>query len=188
MTMLIVVDVQNDFVEGGSLACPGGKDLAARITELLEVERDLRQYRAVIASRDFHAPGDDNGGHFSETPDYVDTWPPHCVQGTVGSEYAFTYPLDLPIIHVTKGDGEPAYSVMEGYDRDYAEPVRAQEWQGEDVHVCGIATDYCVKQTVLDFLKAGANVSVLEQYCVGVTEKGHKGALVEMLMAGAEIL
>ncbi|CAM5637619.1 nicotinamidase OS=Streptomyces tendae OX=1932 GN=GUR47_07830 PE=3 SV=1 [Streptomyces tendae] len=88
---LIVVDVQNDFCEGGSLAVSGGADVAAAITEL--IGQAPAGYRHVVATRDHHvAPG----GHFADNPDYVHSWPAHCVAGTGGSASTRTSPPPSP--------------------------------------------------------------------------------------------
>lgn len=190
MTKLLIVDVQADFCEGGALPCEGGWRTARRITNYLAGHvANLPVYTEVIASRDFHRPDDDNGGHFSDDPDYVDTWPPHCVAATDGADYAFDNEARLPITHIVKGFGEPAYSALEG-DRALDPDPDSSRWAPdirEDYHVCGIATDYCVKQTVLDLLKAGARVTVLKDLCVGVTREGHEAALLEMQDAGANL-
>lgn len=194
MTALIIVDVQKDFCPGGSLACPRGHEVAGFIEEYLDKERELKNvqakyaYEYIIASRDYHDPSSDNGGHFSETPDFVDTWPAHCVQGTEGADYALNFPGELEIYHVTKGMGRPAYSVLEGYDAEYGVPVTENVWSGQDVHVCGIATDYCVKATVLDLLELGASVTVLAGLCAPVTEETGELALAAMRDAGAKII
>jgi len=181
MTKLLVVDVQRDFCEGGSLACEGGYAVAQDISEYL---RDTHpRYADVYASRDYHLGGMSNGGHISDDPDYVDTWPAHCIQGTEGAEYAFdTRHVEH---HIVKGIGVPAYSAMQGvyhHDGDRFIPDTDHVWD-----VCGIATDYCVRQSVLDMLAHGCRVNVLSDLCVGVTPEGHVTALEELERAGAEI-
>lgn len=183
MTTLIVVDVQADFCEGGPLACKAGWRTARKISRWIA----SNPYDSVIASRDWHDPDSSNGGHISDEPDFVDTWPQHCVRGTEGSEYAFTNDKQVPITHVVKGLGVPAYSVMEGSYADGFGNVSDLSWDGVDIEVCGIATDYCVKATVLDFLEAGANVTVLEDLCAPVSYEGHEAAIKEMQEAGATI-
>src|SRR2546430_6045493 len=82
MRALIIVDVQNDFCEGGSLAVAGGAEVAAGISVALGSPN--QRWDHVVATKDFHL---DPGAHFSATPDYVDSWPPHCVAGTPGSDF-----------------------------------------------------------------------------------------------------
>jgi nicotinamidase/pyrazinamidase len=155
---LLVVDVQNDFCEGGSLAVDGGAAVAGRIGELLGTEAQ-RDYAAVVATRDHHV---DPGSHFSSEPDFVDSWPPHCVVGTEGADL---HPALQPrsfdaVFH--KGEHAAAYSGFEGTD-DSGKSLA--DWLAErsidEVDVCGIATDYCVRATALDAAAAGLRTRVL---------------------------
>jgi nicotinamidase/pyrazinamidase len=184
---LLVVDVQNDFCEGGSLAVAGGAAVAGRITRYLRRSRD--GYALVLASRDWHDPTGGNGGHFSDQPDYAGTWPPHCVAGTSGADYHPDLDALLVDVHVRKGQGRPAYSLFEGVDeagRPAADVLR--ERGVDEVDVVGIATDYCVLQTALGALDQGLRVRLLPDLCAGVapatTEQairalGERGATVE---------
>ena len=162
-TALIVVDVQNDFCEGGSLAVAGGAKVAADVAELLATGT----YATVVATRDHHI---DPGAHFSETPDFVDSWPRHCVVGTSGEE--FHPPLEPALFDEIfyKGEYAAAYSGFEGASAD---GVGLAEWlrgAGIDaVDVCGIATDYCVRATALDAARAGFAVRVLEGLTAAVS-------------------
>jgi nicotinamidase/pyrazinamidase len=180
MTKLLIVDVQKDFCEGGSLGCEGGYRVAGEIDKLLLSDHG---YSEVIASRDWHEHDSSNGGHISDDPDYVDTWPSHCLQDAPGSDYAFVNHGRVDT-HVRKGQGVPAYSALEGWTLDnkqwYPNPA-------EEYHVCGIATDYCVKATVLGLLDTGAEVTVLTGLCAPVTQDGGDAALEEMREAGAKI-
>lgn len=181
MTKLLIVDVQRDFCEGGSLACEGGHKVAEAIGDFLT--DNAGRYDAVYASRDYHIGGMDNGGHFADDPDFLDSWPAHCVQGTEGAEYAFdTTHVDY---HIVKGMGVPAYSVLEGVYADSGDRFLVEE--GEDWDVVGIATDYCVLQTVGDMLEAGANVTVLTDFIVPVTPETGADALEAMWAAGARL-
>lgn len=153
---LIVVDVQRDFCEGGSLAVTGGAVAASDIAQLLTTEHG---YDAVVATRDAHV---DPGDHFSETPDFVDTWPPHCVVGTAGEQ--FHPPLSAAdfVAVFDKGAYTAAYSGFEGADADgqtLTAWLRAHEVS--EVDVCGLATDYCVRATALDAAAAGFATRVL---------------------------
>jgi len=153
---LLVVDVQRDFCEGGSLAVVGGLDVAARVKELLGTDHG---YDLVVATRDHHI---DPGAHFSAHPDYVDSWPPHCVVGTAGVE--LTDPLrreDFDAVF-DKGEHTAAYSGFEGATGDgtgLADWLRSHAV--DTVDVCGIATDYCVSATALDAAREGFSPTVL---------------------------
>lgn len=153
--VLIVVDVQNDFCEGGSLAVAGGAAVAARINDLLEGQHP---YRFVVATRDHHI---DPGAHFSDHPDFVDSWPRHCVAGTPGADFhpglifrAFDGVFD-------KGEYAAAYSGFEGADDGIMLGDFLARLEVGRVDVCGIATDYCVKATALDAAELGYPTTVL---------------------------
>jgi nicotinamidase/pyrazinamidase len=183
---LLVVDVQNDFVEGGALAVAGGKAVADATTAFLAAHPD--RYAAVIASRDWHTPGSDNGGHFAEAPDYVDTWPAHCVAGTDGAEYAPGFDTSIVTTHVKKGMDAPAYSMFQGVTDDgrtVEEALRAAHVGRVDV--VGIATDHCVRATVLDALAASISVNVIVDLTAGVAANTTATALVAMDHAGAHL-
>ena len=113
---LFIVDVQNDFTEGGALGVEGGDAVAERITRHLEAHAD--EYAIIVASRDWHDGDNDNGGHFNPEPDFVDTWPVHCVSGTAGAEYDPGLDTGEVTHHVKKGQGKPAYSLFEGTTDD----------------------------------------------------------------------
>ncbi len=153
---LVVVDVQNDFCEGGSLAVAGGAAVATAISAYLA---DNPGYDVVVATRDAHI---DPGPHFSATPDYVDSWPVHCVVGTEG---AALHPnltwRDFAGIF-DKGNYAAAYSGFEGRDADGRTLDEVLAAAGvTDVDVCGIATDYCVNATALDAATLGYVTTVL---------------------------
>ncbi|MEW2087091.1 isochorismatase family protein [Streptomyces sp. NPDC005283] len=184
---LIVVDVQNDFCEGGSLAVAGGADVAAAITDL--IGQAQAGYRYVVASRDHHIePGD----HFGEHPDYVNSWPPHCVAGTEGVGF---HPNFAPVVAsgaidavFDKGAYAAAYSGFEGTDENgstLAQWLRAREVT--EVDVVGIATDHCVRATALDAVREGFTTNVLLDLTAGVTEATTERALEELRGAGVEL-
>ncbi|QDP95781.1 isochorismatase family protein [Microlunatus elymi] len=161
--VLIVVDVQKDFCEGGSLAVAGGAATAARISELLAGDHG---YDLVLATRDHHI---DPGAHFSDHPDFVDSWPPHCVVGTDGVEFHDQLTFRDFAAVFDKGEYAAAYSGFEGKDVD---GNSLQDWlSGHDadlVDVVGIATDYCVRATALDAAAAGFTTTVLLDYTAAV--------------------
>ncbi len=180
---LIVVDVQNDFCEGGSLAVTGGAALASAISAYLAGEPG---YDHVVATADFHI---DPGDHFSDRPDYRSTWPPHCVADSRGA--AFHPGLDTRRIEAVfrKGDYAAAYSGFEGVD-DQGTPLL--EWlrgRGVDeVDVVGIATDHCVRRTAEDAARAGLATRVLVDLTAAVAADSRADALAEMRSLGIELV
>ena len=183
---LVVVDVQKDFVEGGSLGVAGGREVASRISAHLADHAG--DYAAVVASRDWHDPDSTNGGHFHVEPDFESTWPVHCVSTAHGSDYAPELELARVTHHVRKGMGEPAYSAFEGVtddDRQLAELLR--ELGVTDLDVVGIATDYCVRATALDARANGFGVRLLDGMHAGVAPASSESALAEMAAAGVEV-
>jgi nicotinamidase/pyrazinamidase len=184
MRALIVVDVQNDFCEGGSLAVAGGAAVAASISRYMRERAD--RYAHVVATRDHHV---DPGGHFSDAPDFVDTWPPHCRAGTPGA--AFHPALDVAPIEAVfdKGDYAAAYSGFEGAEPGGSSLVGWLRERGVDaVDVAGIATDHCVRATALDAVAAGFDTGVLLEHCAGVSPVTVDAALERMREAGVVLV
>jgi nicotinamidase/pyrazinamidase len=185
---LLIIDVQNDFTEGGALGVDGGDAVAAGITAHLRAHPE--RYDIVIASRDWHDGVGTNGGHFAADapPDYVETWPVHCVAGTPGAEYDPGLDAALVDVHIRKGQGRPAYSIFEGTDDDGADFVAVLDRHGVDeVDVAGIATDYCVRASALDALRAGRRVRVLTDLVAGVAAESSAAALEELRDARAVV-
>ncbi|MHA6621619.1 nicotinamidase [Pseudonocardia sp. DLS-67] len=181
MRALIVVDVQNDFCEGGSLAVEGGGAVAAAISGHLRTAA----YDHVVATRDHHI---DPGAHFSAEPDFVDSWPPHCRAGTPGA--SFHPALDVAPIEAvfSKGDYTAAYSGFEGTEPGGAGLADWLRAQGVDtVEVVGIATDHCVRATALDAAAEGFTTAVLLEMCAGVAPATTERALEEMQAAGVRL-
>jgi nicotinamidase/pyrazinamidase len=174
---LIVVDVQNDFCEGGSLAVGGGAAVAADIGRLLA----QHPYDVVVATQDHHV---DPGAHFSETPDFVDSWPPHCVVGTPGVDlHPALQPRPFAAVF-TKGEYSAAYSGFEG-DSDgtgLTEWLRARDV--DQVDVCGIATDHCVRATALDAAANGFRTTVLMHLTAAVSPQRVGDTLAQLAAAG----
>jgi nicotinamidase/pyrazinamidase len=182
-TALIIIDVQNDFTEGGSLAVKGGNRTAAVITEYVLATRG--NYEHVIASRDWHSPNGDNGGHFASKPDYLTTWPVHCVEGTPGAAYNPALRTDLIDVQVYKGNGSPAYSAFEASTPGGTPLADVLTKSGvTEIELVGIATDHCVRATALDGVAAGFGVTVLLDKCVGVGTTTTMAAVNEMRAAG----
>jgi nicotinamidase/pyrazinamidase len=177
---LVIVDVQNDFCEGGSLAVAGGTAVARAITAHLAEQ----PYEHVVATRDHHV---DPGGHFAAQPDFLETWPAHCVVGTSGVELHSD--LDRRPIEAVfdKGEYAAAYSGFEGtYDgQGLADWLRAHDVDAVDV--VGIATDHCVRATALDAVGAGFPTRVLLHLTAGVSGATTDAALEQLRTAGVEL-
>jgi nicotinamidase/pyrazinamidase len=186
---LIVVDVQNDFCEGGSLGVAGGAEVAFGIGRLLhdwsQKAPRSADYAAAVATRDHHI---DPGNHFSSSPDYVSTWPAHCVVGTDGEAFhpnLDPQPFDAIFL---KGEHAAAYSGFEGSTPDGTPLADWLTRHGIDaVDVCGIATDHCVRATALDAVRNGFAVRLLSGLCAGVAPETTRAALDEMVGAGVQI-
>ena len=180
---LIIVDVQNDFCEGGSLAVAGGASTAEGITAF--VRKSDRSYDLIIATRDSHI---DPGTHFSPTPDYVDSWPEHCKVGTTGQHL---HPnLDVPLDAVVdKGYYSACYSGFEGVDswgRSLHDLLTCHKIT--DVDIVGIATDYCVKQTALDAQHHGYTTCVLVNLTAAVHPENNESLIQELTEAGIKVV
>jgi nicotinamidase/pyrazinamidase len=183
---LFVIDVQNDFTEGGALGVAGGAAVAEQVTAYLRANPG--RYDHVFASRDWHSAENDNGGHFAADPDFVGTWPPHCVGGTAGADYHPALDASLIDVHVRKGQGVPAYSIFEGVTDDGRKvPEVLDELGVTEVDVVGIATDYCVRASALDAIAAQRRVRVLRDLVAGVAPTSSDAALVELAAAGATV-
>jgi nicotinamidase/pyrazinamidase len=183
---LFIVDVQNDFTEGGALGVDGGDAVATGITAFLADHAG--EYAVIVASRDWHDHDNDNGGHFHAEPDYVDTWPVHCVGGTPGAEYDPGLDVSAVTHHVKKGQGRPAYSLFEGTtDGGVTVGHLLDEHGVVDVDVVGIATDYCVRASALDAIEHGRHVRILTDLVAGVAAESSEAALAELAHAGAEL-
>ena len=190
---LIIVDVQNDFCAGGALATDRGAKVAALISEY--VEDNHHRYEAVVATQDWHI---DPGAHFSDTPDFVDSWPVHCVANTEGAEIHPNLDTDYIEAYFRKGRYEAAYSGFEGLQApeesvmtgehepgatldDEGPKTPLADWLDEreiqDVDIVGIATDYCVLATAKDAVDAGYETCVL----IDLTAPVHEDKLDEVI-------
>lgn len=180
------MDVQNDFTEGGALAVAGGDAVAAAVSALLA--EHAADYDVIVASRDWHDPDSDNGGHISTQPDYVGTWPTHCIAGTQGAQYDPLLDTAAITHHVRKGQGLPAYSMFEGVTDGGERMTEILTAHGvTDADVVGIATDHCVRASALDAIAHGIRVRVLTDLVAGVAEESSAAALAELAHAGAEL-
>lgn len=188
MRGLLVVDIQNDFTEGGALGVSGGTQVARDVSAFLASHHG--DYALVVASRDWHDADNDNGGHFATdgAPTFVDTWPVHCVAGTFGAEYHPELDLQYIGVHVKKGMGEPSYSMFEGSTEDGHSVADVLTQHGiTDVDVVGIATDHCVRASALDALGVGQRVTVLTDLIAAVAPDSGQAALDELAHHGATL-
>jgi len=186
---LIVVDVQNDFCEGGSLPVAGGARVASDIAELLHLwtarHPEAPDYTHVVATKDHHL---DPGAHWSDEPDFRESWPVHCKVGTDGEAFHANLdpqPFDAVFL---KGEHQAAYSGFEGHTPDR---VGLADWLRThgvtEVDVCGLATDYCVLATALDAVREGFSTRLLPALCAGVAEESSAAAIREMRDAGVRV-
>ncbi|XVQ10187.1 nicotinamidase [Spirillospora sp. CA-255316] len=180
---LIIVDVQNDFCEGGSLAVAGGAGVASAISAYIADHRS--EYAHIVATRDFHL---DPGGHFSETPDFVASWPPHCVIGTEGADFHPNLSLGPIEAVFSKGRETAAYSGFEGMtDRDETLVEWLRDRGVDHVDIVGIATDHCVRATAIDAARAGLGTTVLLGLTAGVSAETTERALDELRSEGVAL-
>ena len=185
---LLIIDVQNDFCEGGALAVAGGAAVAGKISTFLEGSN----YDLVVASRDWHDADNDNAGHFAEAgkePNYETNWPVHCVANSAGAQYhpnLNTAPIDE---HIYKGQGSNGYSIFEGITKSGQsfEQLLAQN-QIDEVDVVGIATDHCVLASAMDSKNHGLKVRVISSLTAGVSEVSTETAIDQMIDSGIEVV
>lgn len=183
MRALVIVDVQNDFCEGGSMGVTGGAAVAAAITDYLAGAPD---YRHVVATQDFHI---DPGDHFSGRPDYSSSWPPHCVAGSQGAQ--FHPALDTGRVEAVfrKGAYSAAYSGFEGVDDNRTPLADWLQRNGVDeVDVVGLATDHCVRETAQDAARAGFATRVLLNLTAGVKEQSTAEAIDALRSSGVAVV
>ncbi len=172
MKVLVVVDMQRDFMPGGALPVPGADEIVGTCNEL--IERFSSKNLPVILTRDWH-PED----HVS-----FKLWPRHCVRGTKGAEFVVKVPPNAMVVSKATEPDKEAYSAFQGTGLD----AKLRELGVSELYVCGVAAEYCVKATVIDALRLGFKVHVIEDAVKGITEEGKRGALEEMKNAGAALL
>ena len=185
---LLVIDVQNDFCEGGALAVAGGAAVAGKIGKFLESNR----YDLVVGSRDWHDADNNNSGHFADSgvePNYKTNWPVHCVAETNGAQYHPNLNTEAIGEHIFKGQGQNGYSIYEGFTKggqSFDELLNAH--QIDEVDVVGIATDHCVLASALDSKSHGLKVRVISSLTAGVSEVTTEAAIDRMIDSGIEVV
>lgn len=189
---LLIVDVQNDFCEGGSLPVAGGAAVAASISDLLagpdgggEGAPERERWDHIVATQDHHI---DPGEHFAAEPDFVDTWPPHCVAGTAGAQFHPALDTDRIEAVFIKGERKAAYSGFEGEAGGVGLAAWLRMRDVSDVDIVGLTTDHCVRATSLDAVREGFNTTVLLNHTAGVARKTTDAAIEEMRAAGVHLL
>lgn len=176
---LIIVDVQSDFCEGGSLAVAGGAGVAGEISAVLAAHPE--RWDHVVATKDYHI---DPGGHFGDPPDFVDSWPPHCRVGTAGADFHPELDTDRIEAVFTKGEYAAAYSGFEGSAGSIGLAAWLRMHDVDTVEVVGIATDHCVRATALDAAAEGFATTVLLDLTAGVARPTTDRALDALRTAG----
>lgn len=186
MRALIIVDVQNDFCDGGALPVTGAAAVARGITRHLSTAAAGERYDHVVATQDWHV---DPGGHFSAHPDFVTSWPPHCRAGTAGAEFHPALNIERVEAVFRKGAYDAGYSGFDGVDGD---DTALGDWlrrhDVDSVDVVGVATDYCVRHTAEDAIRAGFSTTVLTQLTAGVAADSTAAALAAMRSAGVVVV
>lgn len=181
MRAVIVVDVQNDFCEGGSLAVAGG----AAVAEAISARLREGGFDHAVATRDHHI---DPGAHFSEHPDFAESWPPHCVVGTAGAQL---HPeLDTSLVEAVfdKGEYAAAYSGFEARSGGTPLATWLLERDVAEVEIVGIATDHCVRATALDAARLGFTTTVRLDHTAGVARASVEAALEQLATAGVRLV
>jgi len=188
--VLVVVDVQNDFCEGGSLAVDGGTGVARSITELLGADDGVHGYEFVVATKDWHI---DPGDHFAspgEDPDFVETWPPHCVAGSDGAKFHEELSVDFDEVFL-KGRKSASYTGFDGL-AEGDDTTLLGDWLSdrgvELVDIVGLATDYCVVATALDAKAAGFEPRVLLSHCAGIAPETTALAIEQLEAGGVKVV
>ena len=185
---LLVIDVQNDFCEGGALAVAGGAAVASKISDYLESSN----YDLVVASRDWHDADNNNSGHFAEAgtqPDYLTTWPVHCVANTNGANYHPNLEPSHIDLDIYKGQGQNGYSIFEGVTingEKFADVLTRNNIT--EVDVVGIATDHCVLASALDAKRHDLKVRVISSLTAGVSAATTEAAIDQMIDSGIEVV
>ena len=188
-TALIVVDIQNDFCEGGALAVQGGNDVATNTAHYVKTTHQI--YKTIVFTADWHKEDDSNGGHFSDEPDFIDSWPVHCVIGTKGAELhpaiRDTEVIGKTSLNLLKGYGQPSYSAFDTPTANtFTESLDSflKNRGITKVNVVGLAYDYCVLNTALDAAQLGYETAVLKPLTASVHPENDDETTSKLVKAG----
>jgi nicotinamidase/pyrazinamidase len=180
---LLIVDVQKDFCEGGSLPVTGGAAVAAGISRFLR--DNPAGWDHIVATQDHHI---DPGPHFADSPDYVDTWPAHCVAGTPGADFHPNLDTDRLDAVFIKGEHKAAYSGFEGHASGIGLAAWLRMRDVSDVEIVGLTADHCVRATALDAVANGFRTTVLLHLTAGVLAETTTAAIAAMSEAGVNLV
>ncbi|MGL4831033.1 MAG: isochorismatase family protein [Propionibacteriaceae bacterium] len=189
MRALIIVDVQNDFTEGGSLAVSGGAEVAQRIAQYVHDEQ--QSYDLIVATADWHIDPGDHWAEAGQEPNFTTTWPVHCAAGSTGAAFHpdFAPALEYVTEIFRKGHYSAAYSGFEATSPDGDDlGLYCHQREVTQVDICGLATDYCVKATAIDAVDEGLQVRVLLDLCAGVAPESTAAARSEMAELGIDLV
>jgi nicotinamidase/pyrazinamidase len=153
---------------------------------------DSSSYDLIVASRDWHEADNDNSGHFAPAgsePDFVNSWPEHCVADSNGSDYHANLETDKIQIHIYKGQGAHGYSAFEGKSDQGELLADLLAVKGvTQLDVVGIATDHCVLASALDAKKLGLRVRVISSLTAGVSQASTEAAIDRLVDSGVEVV
>ncbi|WP_409437736.1 isochorismatase family protein [Mycobacterium sp. SMC-14] len=186
MRALVIVDVQNDFCDGGAIPVDGAVAVAQEISRYVDGPVGRARYAHVVATQDWHV---DPGAHFSKHPDYQKSWPPHCVAGSHGAQFHPTLSTERIEAVFKKGAYDTGYSGFEGVDD---QGTSLGEWlhhrKVRDVDVVGVATEHCVRATAKDAVHQGFSTAVLSPLTAGTSAESTAAALAAMRGAGVTVM
>ncbi len=183
---LLIVDVQRDFCEGGSLAVEGGTAVASELSSWVGYDRAGGAYHYVVACKDWHI---DPGEHFAPAgsePDFETIWPVHCVAESEGAKFSPALQVALDEIFL-KGRHTASYTAFDGEANEQSLTDWLLTREVTALDIVGLATDHCVKASALDAVAAGFATTVLTNYCAGVAPSTTKAALTDMKSAGINL-
>ncbi|UVO14833.1 isochorismatase family protein [Mycobacterium sp. SVM_VP21] len=186
MRALVIVDVQNDFCDGGAIPVTGAATVAQQISRYVDSPDGKARYAHVVATQDWHI---DPGAHFAEDPNYQTSWPPHCVAGSPGAQFHPELSTERIEAVFKKGAYSAGYSGFEGVDD---QGTSLAEWLNQhevgNVDVVGVATEHCVSATAKDAVRKGFSTTVLSPLTAGTSAESTAAALAAMRNDGVTVM